>query len=210
MYTLYDYFRSTASYRVRIVFALKNIAYTREEVHLVNNGGEQYSSEYQSINPQQLVPTLHDLSNDLKLSQSLAIIDYLELKHPAPSLYTNNIEVDAQIKSIALSICCDIHPLNNLRVLSYLQNTYKINDEEKIAWYHHWLHEGFRALETTLSKIKRHKPLCFSDRITLAEICLIPQMYNAHRFNLDLSAYPLLNEINDHCLTLEPFKLAAP
>lgn len=210
MYTLYDYFRSTASYRVRIVLAYKKIDYVRREVHLINNGGEQHSPEYQNINPQQLVPCLYDESNQLNLSQSLAIIDYIEGKHPSPSIYTNNPVTDSQIKNVALSICCDIHPLNNLRVLSYLQNNLKVSDEEKLAWYHHWLHEGFAALETMLGKIKRQKPFCFSDKITLAEICLIPQMYNAHRFNLDLSAYPVLNEINTYCLSLEPFKLAAP
>ncbi len=210
MYTLYDYFRSTASYRVRIVFELKQLVFTRKEVHLVNNGGDQFSSGYFSINPQQLVPALYDEEHQLTVSQSLAIIDYLESMHPTPSVYTNNPQINAQIKSAALSICCDMHPLNNLRVLNYLKNTLKRSEQEKLEWYHHWLHEGFGALETGLNKIKRQNLFCFSDKITLADICLIPQMYNAHRFNMDLVSYPLLNDINQYCQSLLPFQLAAP
>lgn len=210
MYTLYDYFRSTASYRVRIVFEVKKLSYKRQEVHLVKRGGEQYQTSYLAINPQKLVPTLYDKTEQLMLSQSLAIIDYLEAKHPSPSIYTQDPVINAKIKSFAQTICCDIHPLNNLRVLKYLKNTLEISDDDKTVWYHQWLHEGFKALEILLSKIKRQKPLCFSDKITLADICLVPQMYNAHRFTLNLKDYPLLSEINTYCLTLEPFKKAAP
>lgn len=210
MYTLYDYFRSTASYRVRIVLELKALSYQCQEVHLINNGGEQNLDSYIKLNPQKLVPTLIDNDNNFSLSQSLAIVDYLESKHIAPSIYSQDFQLTAQIKSAALSICCDIHPLNNLRVLKYLENTLSISREQKLTWYHHWVHEGFSALETQLSKVNRSKPFCFSDRITLADICLVPQWYNAKRFKVDLSAYPLLNEINDYCLTLKPFIKAKP
>ncbi len=210
MYTLYDYFRSTASYRVRIVLALKELSYQCKEVHLINGGGEQLSPTYSQLNPEQLVPTLVENTTDFTLSQSLAIIEYLESQHPTPSLGSDDPKTQALIKSVALSICCDMHPLNNLRVLNYLKNTLHLSDDQKKTWYHHWLHKGFTALETQLSAIKRNQPFCFSDRITLADVCLIPQWYNACRFKMDLSSYPLLSSINEHCLALEPFKSAAP
>lgn len=210
MYSLYDYFRSTASYRVRIVLNLKNIPHHLHEIHLVNNGGEQLLPTYQVINPQKLVPCLKDNKNQYNLSQSLAIIDYLESKYPEPSIYPSSLQNRSLAYSLALQICCDIHPLNNLRVLKYLQTNLAMSEEQKINWYHHWLKEGFDALESTLSTIPRSENFCIDNKITIADICLIPQIYNAHRFQFDMSPYPLLNKINQHCLALTAFKNSAP
>lgn len=205
---LYDYFRSTASYRVRIALNLKGIAYEAIPVHLVNQGGEQFFAAYRDKNPQSLVPTLETQS--LTLSQSLAIIDYLEDIAPSPSIYPTNPSAKAQVKSLALSIACDIHPLNNLRVLQYLKKELKVSDEDKMRWYHHWIQLGFEAIESQLSKYQRSLNVCLGDTPTLADICLIPQVYNANRFNCDMSPYPLINTINDYCLSLEAFQLASP
>lgn len=210
MYTLYDYFRSTASYRVRIVLALKDIKYQKKEVHLLNQGGEQNHPDYQTLNPQKLVPVLVENEVGFSITQSLAIIDYLEAEHPSPSIYGIDNKVNAQIKSFSQAICCDIHPLNNLRVLNYLTDTLSTTKKENLNWYHHWLKEGFTALEKQLTQSKREKLFCFSDKVTLADVCLIPQWYNAQRFELDLSPYPILNSINNNCLTLAPFKEAMP
>jgi maleylacetoacetate isomerase len=210
MYLLYDYFRSTASYRVRIVLEHKKISYKKKEIHLVQNGGEQNGSNYTAINPQKLVPCLRHIDSNLTINQSLAIIDYLEAQYPEPTIYSTSAILNAQIKSVALQICCDIHPLNNLRVLTYLQNTLSVSPDQKSDWYHHWLYEGFTALETQLSSVKRNKLFCFSDKLTLADVCLIPQIYNAKRFEFDLKAFPLLSDINEYCLTLCAFKNAAP
>lgn len=210
MYTLYDYFRSTASYRVRIVLELKQLAYQCQEVHLVNNGGEQNSQDYTNLNPQQLVPTLVENNEEQGISQSLAIINYLEAKHPAPSLFTNDIKLNAQINSFALQICCDLHPLNNLRVLNYLTKTLNNSETQKMQWYHHWLKKGFSALEKQLEKTNSNADFCFANKITLADVCLIPQIYNANRFKFDMTPYPILKKINKHCLSLEAFQKAAP
>jgi maleylacetoacetate isomerase len=205
---LYDYFRSTASYRVRIALNLKGIAYNAIPIHLVNNGGEQFEESYKNKNPFSLVPTLE--TNDLTLTQSLAIIDYLEEIHPTPSLYPSDPILKAKVKSLALSIACDIHPLNNLRVLTYLKTTLKVSDEQKNEWYQHWILKGFESIETLLSVLPRDKKVCVGDSPTLADICLIPQVYNAKRFNCPLDAFPLITDINDYCLSLDSFSNASP
>ncbi len=210
MYTLYDYFRSTASYRVRIVLELKKLDYQCKEIHLVKDGGEQYSESYSKLNPQQLVPTLLQENDSQGITQSLAIINYLEDKHPAPSIYTKDLKLNAQINSFALQICSEIHPLNNLRVLQYLTKTLNRSETQKLEWYHHWLKKGFSALEKQLENSKCDGLFCFANKITLADICLIPQIYNANRFELDLTPYPILSNINKQCLNLDPFKKAAP
>lgn len=209
-YCLYDYFRSTASYRVRIVLNLKNLTHQLKEIHLVNNGGEQFSDNYRSINPQQLVPTLTDDNAHLAVSQSLAIIDYLEALHPEPRLYPSDVGLKALVQSLALQICCDIHPLNNLRVLKYLTGTLSLSEQQKMDWYHHWIHQGFQAIEKQLHKYSKQGEFCFGNQPTLADICLIPQVYNAKRFDVDLTNYPMIQSINTHCLTLEAFSRAAP
>lgn len=205
---LYDYFRSTACYRVRIALNLKNIAYEKIDIHLVNHGGEQHSPEYQAINPQELVPSLE--INGHIISQSLAIISYLDETYPNPALLPQNPLDRSTVKSLALIVACDMHPLNNLRVLNRLKNQFQANETQVTEWYHHWLKSGFDALEAKLQQIKRSQPFCFGNTVTLADLCLIPQVYNANRFHFTMDNYPLIKEINAHCLTLESFQKAVP
>ncbi|OGT36473.1 MAG: maleylacetoacetate isomerase [Gammaproteobacteria bacterium RIFCSPHIGHO2_12_FULL_37_14] len=205
---LYDYYRSSACFRVRIALELKNLDYQLVPIHLVKNGGEQYSDSYQMINPQSLVPTLQD--NNQIITQSLAIIDYLEEKYQKPSLLSSDLYIKALIKSFALTIVADIHPLNNLRVLNYLTNELNITEEMKTQWYHHWVTKGFSALEKQLNSTKLHRDFCFGDYPTLADICLVPQMYNARRFNIDLSTYETLVRIDKFCQQHPAFMKAWP
>lgn len=205
---LYDYFRSTACYRVRLAFSLKQIAYEKVEVHLINNGGEHHRQEYQKINPQELVPSLE--VNGSILTQSLAIIDYLDEIHPETSLLPEDPITKATLKSMALLIACDLHPLNNLRVLNQLRQQFNANEDQIHDWYHHWLKCGFDAFETRLNLLNRSKPVCFGNTPGLGDVCLIPQVYNAKRFNFALNDYPIINEINEYCLSLPAFQDAAP
>ena len=209
MLTLYDYFRSTASYRVRIVLNLKNIPYQSKSIHLVKDGGQQYQQSYRSLNPQSMVPCLVDEQRSLPLNQSLAIIDYLEQQYPQPSIYPVDAYDKALAHSIALQICCDIHPLNNLRVLNYLKKHCQQTEDQTLNWYHHWLQVGFEAIEQKLQTLEANQ-FCLADTITIADICLIPQVYNAQRFNFDMSPYPIINKINKHCLSLSSFINASP
>lgn len=206
---LYDYFRSTASYRVRIALNIKNIAYEKMEVHLTREGGEQHSSEFQQKNPQGLVPCL-ELDNKRYLSQSLAIIDYLEASHPEVPLLPQDPFTQATVRSLALMVACDIHPLNNLRVLNQLKEQFQADESQVLEWYHHWLITGFDAFEAKLASLERDVPVCIGSSVSLADVCLIPQVYNAHRFKLAMDDYPLINEVNAYCLGLEAFQKAAP
>lgn len=206
---LYDYYRSSASFRVRVVCQLKKIDLNLQSIHLVKNGGEQFSQEYQSINQQSRVPTLVD--GQFCLTQSLAIIDYLEESFPKPSVYPNEIESRAIAKSIAYLICCDIHPLNNLSTLNYLKNEYKLNQEQITNWYHHWLKQGFDAIESLLQKHhQENMSFCIGSHISIADICLIPQVYNALRYQFDIKIYPLIEKIYLYCKELDPFLKAWP
>lgn len=205
---LFDYFRSSASYRVRIALNIKGLEYELAEVHLVDNGGEQFSDAYYQLNPQQRVPALqHD---GQVMTQSLAIIDYLEQEYPHPALVFGDAVMQAQIRAMAYTIACDIHPLNNLSVLKYLKHTLSVTDQQKMAWYHHWIHLGFATIEQQLSLMSHQGPFCFGDQVSLADVCLVPQVYNAKRFDVDLSAYPTLCAIDQHCLSLPAFINAAP
>lgn len=206
MVTLYGYWRSSAAYRVRIALNLKHIEHQLISVHLVKDGGQQHSESYVKMNPNHLVPTLVD--GDFSLNQSLAIIDYLDEAHPSVALYPSNIKDKALVRALACDLACEIHPLNNLRVLQYLSNQLNINDAEKTAWYHHWIEEGFSALELRLAKTAGK--FCFGDNVTVADLCLIPQIYNAKRFNVDMSAYPLINKIESNCAKLPEFIDALP
>lgn len=210
MITLYDYFRSSASYRVRIALNLKNLHYHLEAVHLVQSGGEQFTQDYVALNPQKLVPTLQDEDNGLTMTQSLAIIEYLEEQYPNPRLFPEDPRLRASIRSFALAVACDIHPLNNLRVLKYLKNTLHITDEQKQSWYQHWILEGFEAIETRLKKENNMGQYCFGDSITLADICLIPQVYNANRFDCPMDDFPLIQRVNENCLKHPAFEKASP
>ncbi|MCP0914451.1 MULTISPECIES: maleylacetoacetate isomerase [Legionella] len=205
---LYDYFRSSASYRVRIALNYKNISYERIPVHLVNHGGEQNRPEYLALNPQGLVPTLDE--NGHILSQSLAIIEYLEEISPKPALLPQTPLGRGLVRSLAYLIACDIHPLNNLRVLQELRQNFAATEEQIQQWYHLWLKKGFTALEARLQALPRKNHVCYGQEITLADVCLVPQVYNAKRFHFSMDAYPLITEINDYCSHLPAFAEAAP
>jgi maleylacetoacetate isomerase/maleylpyruvate isomerase len=205
---LYDYYRSTASYRVRIALNLKNMSYHTYNIHLTNHGGEQKSQEYKAINPQGLVPTLDE--NGHIIQQSLAIIEYLDEICPTPPLLPQTPLGRAKVRSLALLIACDIHPLNNLRVLQQLKMQFQASEDQVSQWYHLWLKEGFDAFEQHLQKRNHPGHTCYGSEVSLADICLIPQIYNANRFGFAMDAYPLINEINDYCLGLPAFIKAAP
>lgn len=203
---LYTYFRSSAAYRVRIALNLKKLNADQIPIHLVKNGGEQHSEAYKAINSSELVPTLVDA--ELKLSQSLSILEYLEDQYPEVALLPQDHKQRALVRAFSLAIACDIHPLNNLRVLQYLTGTLEVSEEQKNQWYIYWVLTGFNTLEAQLSQ--SNGQFCFSDQPTLADCCLIPQVYNALRFNIDLSAYPKIQSIYQYCNTLDAFKNAAP
>lgn len=205
---LYDYYRSTASYRVRIALHLKNINYETIPIHLINDGGEQHQAAYMAINPQGLVPALDE--NGHILTQSLAILEYLEEINPHPALLPHNPLARAQVRSIALAIACDMHPLNNLRVLQQLKNQFQATEEQVHEWYHRWLKEGFDDVENILEKLPRKHPVCYGNEVSFADICLIPQVYNAARFNFPMDNYPLICKINDYCLTQSAFVHSKP
>ncbi len=203
---LYSYWRSSAAYRVRIALALKGLAVDLHPVHLLQDGGQQRQADYVALNPAQLVPTLVD--DDFVLNQSLAILDYLEGCYPQPALLPTDLRQAVQVRAVALDIACDIHPLNNLRVLQYLTGPLQLTEQQKLHWILHWLQQGFQALEQRLSQ--QAGQYCFGDVITWADICLIPQIYNALRFGLDMTPYPTLQRIYRHCNELPAFVAAAP
>ena len=205
---LYSYFRSSAAYRVRIALNLKGLAYEYAPIHLLRDGGQQLKPDYRELNPDGIVPTFID--GDDVLTQSLAIIEYLEETHPEPSLLPGTPLDRAFIRSVALQIACEIHPVDNLRVLKYLKHTLKVGDEAKDAWYRHWLESGFESLEKRLANDARVGKLCFGDTPTLADLCLVPQVFNARRFNLDMSRYPTIERIADHAAQIDAFARAAP
>jgi len=203
---LYGYWRSSAAYRVRIALHLKGVLFKTTSVHLIKDGGQQHQQEYVKLNPSHLVPTLID--GDLILNQSMAIIDYLEAKYPQAPLYPDNIIEKAKVQALALDIACEIHPLNNLRVQQYLVDELKVSDQQKLAWSHHWMRLGFTAVEKQLAETSGK--YCFGDSVTLADICLVPQVYNAIRFKLPMSDYPLISTIVERCNKLDAFRNALP
>lgn len=203
---LYGYWRSTAAYRVRIALHLKGIAFESISVHLVKNGGEQHDSAYSELNPNHLVPTLVD--GDFSLNQSLAIIDYLEQSTSENTLYPKEAKSRAKVQALALDIACEIHPLNNLRVQQYLAKSLNITNEAKQLWVDHWMNVGFIAIEKQLTSSAGL--YCFADTVSVADICLVAQVYNAHRFNVDMSAYPLINKVVKNCNNLPAFIKALP
>ncbi len=203
---LYGYWRSSAAYRVRIALALKGVGYQSIPVHLVKNGGEQHQAVYQALNPAELVPTLVD--EELTLNQSLAILEYLDARYPEPALLPADAAQAAQVRALALDIACDIHPLNNLRVLQYLTGPLGLSEQQKTEWIHHWLATGFQALEQRLAETAGK--FCIGDKVSLADLCLVPQVYNALRFQLDMSPYPVMMAIYQHCNQLDAFQQAAP
>jgi len=206
---LYSYFRSSAAYRVRIALNLKALPYETVPVHLLRDGGEQFTPGYRKLNPEALVPTLSDGSLP-PLSQSLAIIEYLEETHPTPALLPADAIGRARVRSLALAIACDIHPLNNLRVLRYLAKELAIEEEARNSWYRHWIDIGLGSIEAQLTASPATGQFCHGDTPTVADLCLVPQVANAQRLNCDLSAMPTVMRINDACLALEAFRNAMP
>lgn len=206
MITLYGYWRSSAAYRVRIALNIKQIAYQPHNIHLVKGGGEQHLAHYVALNPAHLVPTLVD--GDRVLNQSMAIIEYLDEQYPGQSLLPENAFERAIVRGLAQTIACEIHPLNNLRVLQHLESDGDFTNEQKLAWISHWISDGFKALELQLAKTSAR--YCFGERVSLADLCLIPQLYNARRFNICLEQYPNILKIEANCLALDAFKKALP
>lgn len=205
---LYDYFRSSAAYRVRIALNLKRVVPDeRTFVHL--RIGNQRAQDYLALNPQGLVPALA-LDSGAVLTQSLAIIEYLEETHPEPPLLPADPVARARVRAIALAIACEIHPLDNLRVLNYLIGTMGATREQKDGWYRYWIDVGFEALEKALARDPTTGRYCHGDRPTLADICLVPQLANARRFAIDLAPYPTLTRIEAACHALPAFADAAP
>lgn len=205
MIKLYNYYRSSASYRVRIALYLKQIPFEYHAINLRN--GEHKSEIYKQINPFQTVP--YFTNDTIKLSQSLAILDYLEKQYPEPSLYPQDPGLHAKALEIALSIICDLHPLNNLKTLNYLRETANFNDDQIMAWMHHWFNQMLKPLEEMISK-RRQTLYALTNSASIVEICLIPQLYNARRFGLDLGKYPTLKAIESTCLELDAFQKALP
>ena len=203
---LYSYWRSTAAYRVRIALNIKGLDYEYCPVHLVKNGGEQFSQEYKSINPQMLIPSLITENNEV-ITQSLAIIDYLDEKYPEKTLYPVNIAEKYRAKAIALSIACDIHPLNNLRVLKYLKEK-SFQQNQVDDWYAHWIHQGFYKKKKQIEQTAG--TFCFGEIVSVADIFLVAQVYNANRFNVPLDNFPNILRINSNCLKLDDFIRATP
>ncbi|HET6555653.1 MAG TPA: maleylacetoacetate isomerase [Dyella sp.] len=205
---LYGYWRSSAAYRVRIALNLKGLPYESRAVHLVNNGGEQHAPDFIALNPQELVPCLIDDGH--VLTQSMAIIEYLDETHPVPALLPANPEGRARVRALAQVVGCDVHPLGNLRVLQYLVSEFGLDESAKGVWSRHWIGEGLRALETMLSGHVATGRFCHGDSPTLADACLVPQLYNAIRWKLPLDDYPTIARIYEACQSLEAFRRAAP
>ena len=204
---LYDYFRSSAAYRVRIALALKGLAPERAFVHL--RRGAQREDDYLALNPQGLVPSLVT-DEGAVLTQSLAIIEWLDETHPRPPLLPPDAAGRARVRALALAVACDIHPLNNLRVLNYLTATLGVTEAQKNGWYRYWCDVGLEALETQLARDPATGAFCHGALPTLADICLVPQLANARRVDLDLAPYPTLLGIEAACLALPAFAAAAP
>jgi maleylacetoacetate isomerase len=206
MRRLYSYFRSSAAYRVRIALNLKGVDYETVPVHLVR--GEQHAAAYTALNPAGLVPTLADEGR--VFTQSLAIIEYLDELHPQPALLPGTAVDRARIRALALSIACDIHPLNNTRVLKYITEELGGSEQGKTAWYRHWVEQGLAAVERLLAEDTRTGDFCHGDTPTLADCCLVPQVFNAQRFDCRLDHVPTVMRIHAHCEALEAFQRAAP
>jgi maleylacetoacetate isomerase len=206
MTVLYSYFRSSASYRVRIALALKELSYDSVPVHLVRGGGEQHSAAFAALNPAELVPVLVD--GDVTLTQSLAIIEYIDEMHPLPALLPADPQGRARVRSLAQTIACDIHPLNNLRVLQQLEAMFGASSEARNAWYTLWVVNGFDVIEDALAQAPAD--FCHGDTPTLADCCLVPQVYNAMRFSVSMEKFPHIRRVNDACLALKAFQRASP
>jgi maleylacetoacetate isomerase len=201
---LYNYFRSSASYRVRIALALKGLAYDYKPVHLAKN--EQFNESYAAVSAARLVPLLKD--GDAMLTQSLAIIEYLDETHPLPPLLPKDPLQRARVRALALDIACEIHPLNNLRVLRYLTRDLKVSEDDKNRWYRHWVETGLEAVERQLAAAPAR--YCHGDTPTLADCCLVPQIFNAQRFECRTEHVPNVMRVFDACMKLDAFLKTQP
>jgi maleylacetoacetate isomerase len=207
--TLYSYWRSSAAYRVRIALNLKGMDYAIAPVHLMKDGGEQHQDAYRAINPQQLIPTLVD--DDHVVRESLAIMEYLEEAYSdTPRLLPRDPVARVRVRALAQMVVCDIHPIGNLRVLQYLQGELGVDDDQKLAWSRHWIEVGFEAIEAVLAGDNHAGKYCEGDAPTMADCCLVPQVYNARRFGVALDRNPTIVRIDAACRELDAFKRAAP
>ncbi len=205
---LYSYWRSSAAYRVRIGLNLKGLRYETVPVHLVRDGGEQHQAEYAALNPQQLVPTLtHGVR---VVRQSLAILEYLDEAWPSPRLLPMTARDRARVRSLAQLVAADIHPLNNLRVMRYFEQTWSVPQSERDEWTKHWIVEGFDAMEALLANDAATGTYCHGQTPGLADCCLVPQVFNARRFGVDMAAFPTIARIEQACLELPAFADARP
>ncbi len=202
---LYTAARSSAAFRVRIALNLKGIAYEPAFVHLAR--GEHRQPEYAEVNPQALVPTLEDGGH--RLNQSLAIMEYLEEKHPSPALLPKDLAGRARVRSLALLVACEMHPLNNLRSLNYLRKSLSQSEDNVNGWYQHWIADGFQKLEAELARAPGGK-FCHGDVPTMADCCLVPQVFNAQRYKCDTAPYPTLMRVFAQCMQLDAFDRAQP
>lgn len=206
---LYSYWRSSAAYRVRIALNLKQLVHEIVPVHLVNNGGEQHAADYRALNPQEFVPTLLDGSRVFR--QSLAIIEYLdETYSDSASLLPSTARERARVRSLAYLVASDIHPLNNVRVMQFLEREFSTPQVERERWTRHWIVEGLRALEMLVNENSSTGVYCDGDTPTIADLCLVPQVYNARRFGIDMQQFPTVSRIEQECLTLPAFDAARP
>ena len=207
-FTLYGYFRSSAAFRVRIALNLKGIRPELRFVHLRKDGGQQNTAEYLALNPQGLIPML--VHKGATISQSLAIIEYLDEVVPEPALLPGDPAGKARVRQLSDAVACDIHPVNNLRVLNYLRDEMGASDEDRTKWQRRWIMQGFSAMETWLSSSPQTSRFCHGDQPTMADIFLIPQMTNARRVQIDLEAYPTLLRIEKAAFDLSAFVDAQP
>lgn len=205
---LYSYWRSSAAYRVRIALNLKGLPHEIVPVHLARDGGEQHKPPFSDLNPQELVPVL--LHGNRILRQSMAIMEYLDETWPTPPLMPATARDRQRVRALAQVIACDVHPLNNLRVLQFFENTWNVPQAEREAWVRHWIQVGFEALETTLCDNPSTGAFCDGEVPSMADCCLVPQVYNAGRFGVDMAPYRTIRRINEACLALEAFDAARP
>jgi maleylacetoacetate isomerase len=205
---LYSFWRSSAVYRVRIALNLKQLDYEIMPVHLVRDGGQQHRAEFQNMNPQEQVPVL--MHGNRVLRQSMAIMEYLEETFPENAILPSNARDTQRVRSISQMIACDIHPLNNLRVMQYLEKEFAATQAQKDAWMRNWISNGFSALEKVLANSPSTGSFCEGDTPSMADCCLVPQVYNADRFQVDMKAFPTIARINQTCCELEEFKRAHP
>jgi maleylacetoacetate isomerase len=205
---LFSYWRSSAAYRVRIGLNLKGLVYELVPVHLLRDGGEQHRPEYRKANPQGLVPVLQH--GQRMFRQSLAILEYLDEMWPRPTLLPATARERQRVRALAQLVACDIHPLNNLRVLQYFERTWGVPQSERDEWVRHWIGDGLAAFEAMLADHPSTGTFCEGNTPTLADCCLVPQIYNARRFGLPLEGYPTLLRIEQACLALPAFDSARP